>query len=287
MSTIFGGGGASMRGVCSLIRIICLHLLLSAGLHGQTPVSLPLQLTDDAGIRLQLVPAGTVQIGTGATQVPQCPEELPQHSVTLTSAYYLGLTEITQKQWYSVMQTRPWQTPWHATRLYVREGDDFPAAWITLPLARQFCEQLSLQHGVVYRLPTEAEWEHACRFGSEGAWSFGADVAAAAAHGWFRENSVSDMYSLTHRRVGLKAPNALGFFDMHGNMSEWCLDHFSDYPLSEAGRARDFDSAFGVLRGGCWFVTYRHGRSATRDRLLPAQLLGTAGLRVLRELPQP
>ena len=80
--------------------------------------------------------------------------------------------------------------------------------------------------------------------------------------------------------------DALGFFDRHGNMSEWCLDHFSDYPLSEDGRARDFHRAFGVLRGGCWFVTYRHGRSATRDRLLPARLLGTVGLRVLRELPK-
>lgn len=264
-----------------------LWMWLSTTVLAQAAAAPPAQITDSAGIRLQLVPAGQVQLGSAADAALQCPEELPQHTVQLTSPYYIGLTEVTQKQWTTVMQTRPWRTPWHARRLYVREGDDFPAAWITLAEAQVFCQKLSEQHAVVYRLPTEAEWEHACRFGDAGTWSFGDDAAAAAAHGWFRENSVSDMYSLTHRQVGQKAPNALGLYDMHGNMAEWCLDRFSDYPFSDAGRARNIDSALGVLRGGCWFVTCRQGRCATRDRQPPALLHGTAGLRVVREVSAP
>jgi formylglycine-generating enzyme required for sulfatase activity len=264
-----------------------LWMLLSTTSLAQSTESPSTQITDNAGIQLQLVPAGQVQVGSPADALIRCPEELPQHAVTLASPYYIGVTEVTQKQWTTVMQTRPWRTPWNSRRLYVHEGDNFPAAWITLADALAFCQKLTERHAVVYRLPTEAEWEHACRYGETSVWSFGDNAANAAARGWFRENSVSDMYSLTHRQASQKAPNPLGLYDMHGNMAEWCLERFSEYPLSDDGRARSDDSAFGVLRGGCWFVTFRHGRSATRDRLLPAQLLGTAGLRVLREVSTP
>lgn len=244
------------------------------------------QLQDSAGLTLRLVPAGQVQMGTASGAPLVQPEELPRHTVTIETAFYMGATEVTQGQWSAVMQTAPWLTPWYSQRLYVRQGADYPAAWVTYAQATEFCQKLSELEQAVYRLPTEAEWEHACGYGGSGVWSFGDDAAAAAEHGWFRENSVTDMYSLVHRRVAQKAANRLGLYDMHGNMSEWCLDQFSDYPLTAAGRASSAGSAFGVLRGGNWFVTWRQGRTATRDRLLPDHILGSAGFRVVRELPR-
>jgi formylglycine-generating enzyme required for sulfatase activity len=277
-------------------RLLNLHLLISCLLpaactvffdnphaSAQSPTSTAAltTLTDKTGIRLQLIPAGKVTLGSAPGTGISEPEEQPQHDVQIAEDYYIGVTEITQKQWYSVMGTRPWRTPWNTPRLYVTEGDNYPATWITWPEARAYCERLSAAEAAVYRLPTEAEWERACRNGSATAWSFGDDASVAASNGWFRENTVTDMYSLRPREVGGKAPNSAGLLDTHGNVAEWCIDRFADYPLKDTSVP---PTTLGVLRGGCWFVTHDHGRSATRDRLRIRRRLGSAGLRVVREL---
>lgn len=245
---------------------------------GDTPAT----LTDTTGIRLQLIAAGSVTLGSAQSATFSQPEEQPQHEVRIDHGYYIGVTEITQKQWYIVMGTRPWRTSWNTPRLYVTEGDNYPATWITWPEARAFCERLSQTEAAVYRLPTEAEWEHACRNGSATAWSFGDDASVAADNGWFRQNTVTDMYSLRPREVGGKAANSAGLVDMHGNVAEWCVDRFKNYPLENTSEP---PTTLGVLRGGSWFVSHTQGRSATRDRLRIRRRLGSAGLRVVRELP--
>lgn len=242
----------------------------------------PATLTDTTGIRLQLITAGSVKLGSPQSAAVSQPEEQPQHEVAIAHDFYIGVTEITQKQWYTVMGTRPWRTSWNTPRLYVTEGDNYPATWITWPEARAFCDRLSKTETVAYRLPTEAEWEHACRNGSAAAWSFGDDATVAAGNGWFRENTVTDMYSLRPREVGGKAANSAGLLDMHGNVAEWCLDRFQTYPLESTSQ---LPTTLGVLRGGSWFVSHDHSRSATRDRLRIRRRLGSAGLRVVRELP--
>jgi len=270
---------------CCFLPVICLGCLClpSAVAQSPAPADAPATLTDTTGIRLQLIAAGSVTLGSAPSASLAEPEEQPQHEVRISQAYYIGVTEITQKQWFSIMGTRPWRTSWNTPRLYVTEGDNYPATWITWPEARTYCQRLSAHEAAVYRLPTEAEWEHACRNGSATAWSFGDDNSVAADHGWFRQNTVTDMYSLRPREVGGKAPNSTGLLDMHGNVAEWCFDRFRTYPLNDLSEP---PTTLGVLRGGHWFVTHDHGRSATRDRLRIRRRLGSAGLRVVRELPQ-
>lgn len=266
-----------------VLAVACVWMRGPVQAAPQSPAAgdVPSSMSDSVGIRLQLIPAGSVTLGSASNAAFAEPEERPEHTVQIPEAYYIGVTEVTQQQWYAVMGTRPWRTPWNTPQLYVTEGDNYPASWITWREARAFCERLSEKEAASYRLPTEAEWERACRNGTAAAWSFGDDASTAAENGWFRENTVSDMHTLKPREVAARAPNSAGLYDMHGNVSEWCRDTFSDYPLSaSAGQG----SSLGVLRGGSWFVSHNHSRAATRDRLRQRQSLGSTGLRVVREL---
>jgi len=270
--------------ISRVVAAVCLGFFSLARLSAQPPAVTPSPetLTDSTGIRLQLIKAGTVTLGSSQQVTISAPEERPQHDIQIADDYYIGVTEVTQKQWYAVMGTRPWRTPWNTLRLYVTEGDNYPATWITWPEAQAFCERLSGIQSAAYRLPTEAEWELACRAGSATLWSFGDDAGMAAEHGWFRENTVTDMFSLRPREVGGKTPGSTGLLDMHGNVAEWCQDSFQTYPLQDTAAQ---PTSLGVLRGGTWFVTHNQGRAATRDRLRIRRRLGSSGLRVVRELP--
>jgi len=132
--------------------------------------------------------------------------------------------------------------------------------------------------GHVYRLPTESEWEYACRSGTTTAYGFGDDASGLGDYGWFDGNSDSS----THP-VGEKKPNAWGLYDMHGNVWEWCQDWYGDYPSGSATDPTGATSgSLRVFRGGSWILNARYCRSAYRDWLGPGARGSSLGFRVLR-----
>jgi len=232
----------------------------------------PVELTNSIGMKLNLIPAGTFMMGSPASEADRRDNET-QHRVTLTEDFYLGTTEVTQGQWESVMGTTPWT---------VQEGINNAATHVSWDDAIEFCKKLSARERKVYRLPTEAECEYACRAGTITAYSFGDDAAQLSEYGWWGGfsggNSQSERYA---HEVGLKRANAFGLYDMHGNVWEWCSDWYGDYP---AGSATDplgaTNGASRVYRGGSWTYDAASCRSANREMGEPTTLTDYHGLRV-------
>ncbi|MFA4987483.1 MAG: SUMF1/EgtB/PvdO family nonheme iron enzyme, partial [Candidatus Brocadiia bacterium] len=201
--------------------------------------------------------------------------EKPVHKVTLTKAFLMGATEVTQKQWTAVMGNNP--SYW--------KGNDLPVACIDWNDAVEFCRKLTeaerkkgnLPAGMEYRLPTEAEWEYCCRAGSTTEFSFGDDVGLLGDYAWFDKNAKS-----TTHPVGSKKPNAWGLYDMHGNVLEWCYDWYA--AKYQTGDQTDpVGPATGLLRvwrGGSWILNAGFCRSANRPWNKPG-LIYFYGFRVV------
>ena len=179
---------------------------------------------NSVGMVLVPIPAGEFVMGSPDEEAGRSPDER-QHRVRITRAFYLAATEVTQGQWKSLMGTKPWKDEPN-----VQEGPDYPATFMSWNDAVKFCDELSRQEGMDYRLPTESEWEYACRAGTSAAYSCGVDAADLGNHGWFHQNThdVSEAYA---HSCGKKNPNLWGLFDMHGNVWEWCADWYGDYPV--------------------------------------------------------
>jgi formylglycine-generating enzyme required for sulfatase activity len=228
------------------------------------PSSVPggMEITNSIGVKLRLIPAGKFMIGSPGTESDRDDDET-QHRVSITKPFYLGVTEVTQEQYQKVMGTNP---------SYFKRPQG-PVERVSWAAAVEFCGKLSAMPaektaGHVYRLPTEAEWEYACRSGTTTAYSFGDDASRLGDYGWLNENSVSS----THP-VGEKKPNAWGLYDMHGNVWEWCQDRY--YGGATSGSLR-------VYRGGSWLGIARYCRSANRLRNTPEYRDSSLGFRVLR-----
>ena len=176
--------------------------------------------------------------------------------------YALGKTVVTQLQWREVMGTEPWEGQPH-----VMEGDDYPAVYVSWYDAVEFCKKLSEKEGKAYRLPTEAEWEYACRGGAATKYYFGDDAASLGEYAWFHENtwSVNEKYA---HRVAQKRPNQFGLYDMHGNIWEWCDDWY------------DEDQNCRVLRGGSLLIRSDHCSAWCRDYLVPVSRYFNFGFRL-------
>jgi formylglycine-generating enzyme required for sulfatase activity len=180
--------------------------------------------------------------------------ERPMMWVTLTQPYWLGRTEVTQAQWTVVMGSNPSNF----------KGNDLPVDTVLWDESMEFCRKLTererasgrLPAGYAYTLPTEAQWEYACRAGTTG--NYAGDLDAMA---WYEPNSGG-----TTHPVGTKKANGWGLSDMHGNVFEWCLDWYDDkYRGGEVKNPRGPASGSKrVLRGGCWYSEAERARSATR-----------------------
>jgi formylglycine-generating enzyme required for sulfatase activity len=223
--------------------------------------SLP-PLRNSIGIDLKLLPAGTFTMGEQGGGSDETP-----HEVTLTRAFYIGVYEVTNAQWERVMGSLP--SHW-------KEADR-PVETVNWEEAIEFCRRLSAlpkeeQAGRVYRLPTEAEWEYACRAGSTTRYFFGDNESEFGDYAWFRTNSGDQTHS-----VGKKKPNAWGLYDMHGNVFEWCNDWYGDYAKSAAAELStpSMDSRRGC-RGGSWY--HAAGYGPVRED--PSQRYRTLGFRL-------
>jgi serine/threonine protein kinase/formylglycine-generating enzyme required for sulfatase activity len=231
----------------------------------------------DNGLKTTLVwiPPGEFTMGSADDDRFHRPNE-KQVKVSLSRGFWLGQHEVTQADWQKVMQTTPW-----TGNPSVRVGDNYPVTLVSWGDAATFCEKLTNQErsaerlpaGWEYTLPTEAEWEYACRAGSTSRFSFGDDQKDIAGYAWKKGDDFA-------HPVGQKRPNSWALYDMHGNVEEWCRDWFT---LSAAGGADPSGPSLGarrVYRGGNWQHVARSCRSAVRDGGDPSLRSEWLGFRV-------
>ena len=238
-------------------------------------------ITNTIGIKLNKIPPGTFMMGSPESE-PDRSENEQQHKVRISKAFYMQTTEVTQGQWKEVMGTEPWKD-----KSYVKEGPNYPATWVSWDDAVAFCKKLSANEGKTYRLPTEAEWEYACRAGSQTTWSFGNDEKLLDDFAWYQQNAYLAGERYAHQ-VGLKKSNAFGLYDMHGNVWEWCYDYYGD-DYYKNSRKKDpmgpTAGSFRILRGGSWDYYSRDSRSAFRSRdVADSRSDVLDGFRMVREL---
>ncbi|WP_417385388.1 SUMF1/EgtB/PvdO family nonheme iron enzyme [Gimesia sp.] len=251
----------------------------------------PKQFTNSIGMQLVKIPAGEFLMGSRnlANEIARLFDSKaeyyedvhPEHRVKLSRPFYMATSEVTQRQWKTVMGTEPWKG-----KEYVREGADYAASYVSWEEATQYCRKLSEKEGKTYRLPTEAEWEFACRAGSRTVYSFGDDASSLSEYAWYDVNAYDIDEKFAHR-VAQKRSNAFGLYDMHGNVWEWCQDWYGDdyYRKSPTADPSGPSSGSGrVLRGGSWLRNALFNRSTDRDWNTPDYRLFDVGFRVVCEL---
>jgi formylglycine-generating enzyme required for sulfatase activity len=256
-----------------------------------TPAQLELgdPIVNSIGILLVPIPAGEFQMGS-----PDSIRERPQHLVKITKPFYLGAFEVTQSQYEKVMGVRPWQDPPFKVGPDHPAGPDYPATEVSWHNAVEFCLKLSEQEGVEYRLPTEAQWEYACRARTTTVYSFGDDASKLGQHAWYDKNARDIGENYPHR-VGQKLPNSWGLYDMHGNVWEWCQDWYAPYGPEkvvidlmgpEQGKSRVYRDGSRVFRGGCFAHPADNAPSVNRNDSNPGGSVGgIVGYRVVRTYP--
>ena len=246
-------------------------------------------------LRLVRIPAGSFAMGSlqEADWAFGYPSERPPHAVEIGSDFWLGVCEITQAQWVAVMGSNPVVESGY-TRFGV--GDDQPVYHVSWNDCRAFVAALSASASGTFRLPSEAEWEYACRGGGNTPFSFGVSTCSPGTsdpcelldYGWWAgNNGVPGAANYGSKPVGLRLPNAYGLFDMHGNVWEWCEDDWhGNYTAAPGDGSAWSGSPRGerrVIRGGAWGLSARFCRATTRYGFAPDFDYDAIGLRVVME----
>lgn len=238
------------------------------------------------------VPPGTFTMGSNADLDPYHEPDEIRHEVTLTKGFFISTTEVTQAQWQQVMQ-RPIEMESPDPLML---GPNLPAHSITWAEAVEFCKRLSEMEGVTYRLPTEAEWEYACRAGTDEPFSLPhseTGVFGVTDLSFRQANIYNPTRDIAVVAVGTSGPaNAWGLFDVHGNVSEWCLDWRAAYPEGPVTDPRgpadseidDVNVASKIIRGGSFVDEFQLARSSNRLEKNPAVTNDYIGFRVVREV---
>lgn len=215
---------------------------LGAGGPVGTMRKITAKLSGGAYMKFVLIDPGTFTMGSPASEPGHDNDESPQHQVTLTKGFYLGQYEITQGQWEAVMGTRPWEGQDHVPTFMGSDGfvrpapnaPDHAATYISWDDLQPFIHRLNVAAGdSLYRLPTEAEWEYACRAGTTTQWSFGDDGSQLGNYAWYWDNAWG-LYDTYAHPVGTKLPNPWGLYDMYGNVEELMQDGWDEPYSSEA-----------------------------------------------------
>lgn len=225
-----------------------------------------INLGDGAKMEMALIPSGEFQMGSPEAEWGRDSDEGPIHRVRITRPFYLGVYEVTQQQYEQVMGSNP---------SYLK-GATLPVEQVSWTEALEFCRRLSAKEGREYRLPTEAQWEYACRAGATTRYWFGDSDPLLAQYAWYDSNSERS----THP-VGEKSPNAFGLYDMHGSVCEWCADWHAFYPNSPVDDPTGATSGLRrVYRGGAWTFNPVACRAACRRGDAPASRYAHLGFRV-------
>jgi formylglycine-generating enzyme required for sulfatase activity len=260
-------------------------------------------ITNSIGMKLVYIPPGKFVMGSPKSEQEQAKKDSRvsdwaaqevQHEVAITKGFYMGVYAVTQEEYEIVTGKNP---SWFSATGGGKEDvaglntRRFPVETVSWNDATEFCRKLSQKDGKIYRLPTEAEWEYACRAGTKTAFSFGDTISTEQAN--YNGNAVfgngrKGVYRVRPIPVGSFPANALGLYDMHGNVNQWCQDWYDyDYyrksprndPVNETG------SEMRVLRSGSWGSDPGICRSANRSGSTPDYRNRTIGLRVVMSLP--
>jgi formylglycine-generating enzyme required for sulfatase activity len=225
------------------------------------------------GMEFVKIPSGSFDMGSQSDEEGRNDNEGPIHEVTIEKAYYLGKYEVTQEQWVEVMDSNP---------SYIK-GANNPVENVSWNEVQEFIKSLNEMEGTdKYRLPSEAEWEYACRAGTSTSYSFGDSEPELNDYAWYGDNSGNKAHA-----VGQKEPNPWGLYDMHGNALEWCQDrcHVSYQEAPTDGSAwEDGSDTSRVWRGGGWGFGAIFCRSASRGYGSPDSAYVDFGFRILKEV---
>ncbi|HOZ45258.1 MAG TPA: formylglycine-generating enzyme family protein [Candidatus Hydrogenedentes bacterium] len=236
-------------------------------------------LPGDVALRMVRIECGTFTMGSPAGELQRGDDEA-QLQVTLTHDYSIGKYEVTKAQWEAVMHSKPWEG-----QDEVNDAADSPAEYISWNQAQAFISALNAATGKTFRLPTEAEWEYACRAGTTTMqyWGDDPEFADLDEHAWWFGNTSAVGQDGVHA-CGEKKPNAWGLYDMIGNVWEWCTDWYGPYPdeaVKNPGGPEE--GTFRVVRGGNWECgAGPYLRSADRESDRPNSVVFRTGFRVAR-----
>lgn len=275
----------------------------------------PVESENALGMQFQLIPPGRFMMGSPEAEVEALTadesnalwkqyyqSESPRHSVTISEPFLMGAHPVTRGQFRQFVEASGYQTDaqqdreggyslinwerspdvtWRETP-GVSQTDEHPVINVSWNDAVAFCRWLSQEESAEYELPTEAQWEYACRAGSQDRWSMGDDETQLNNHVWFVESRIRGTAV-----VGVKEPNPFGLFDMHGNVYEWCHDWYADnsYSTSSHLDPRGPDTGdYRVIRGGSFWALVRNVRSAHRNVLEPTGRTPFVGFRVTQKI---
>lgn len=282
----------------SSCKIACLitTIVLLNGFFVFTAFARP-SFVNKSGIKFVKIKTGSFLMGSPPSELGRKWDE-KRHKVSITRSFYMSATEITQSQWFKIMKYNP--------AAFKECGGNCPVESVSWNDCQEFIKKLNKIEGTTqYRLPTEAEWEYACRAGSKTAFANG-DITVSQCDidpnldkmGWYCGNTGFTkpiIYDLAPKPVGYKKPNAWGLFDMHGNVNEWCLDSCKTRSLLRTGVVTD---TYGkdkitnplskkgpnrVFRGGSWNTSAKYSRSANRGSFLPPAKRSYLGFRIIKE----
>jgi formylglycine-generating enzyme required for sulfatase activity len=221
------------------------------------------------------IPAGEFTMGASGYDPDADLNEKPAHLVKLKS-FAIGKYPITRRQWRSVFD--PSNLDAYFDREYFNDFPDLPIEWVSWNKTQEFCQKLKKLTKKNYDLPSEAQWEYACRAGTISRFYWGDDVKEINNHAWFVDNSGGASHV-----VGEKVPNAWGLYDMAGNVWEWCADNWrNNYSsLSVEDNGENEHNQLGILRGGCWGCSAVDSRSSNRQKIDKNYASKTIGLRII------
>jgi len=236
------------------------------------------------------IPGGSFQMGAAQNEEGANPDEYPQHSVTITP-FYMGKFAITQAQWKAISALPKINHDLNSDSASFDsanfKGANRPVEQVSWFEAVEFCDRLTQKTGKPYRLPSEAEWEYACRAGTTTPFHFGETLSTDLANydgNCTYSSGKKGQYREQITDVGSFSPNALGLYDMHGNVWEWCSNRWHDNYDRVPSDGSDWeagDSEYRLLRGGSWYVNPRLCRSAFRLRYMPEYRDISVGFRVV------
>jgi formylglycine-generating enzyme required for sulfatase activity len=276
-----------MKKMClTPVVLLCFILVLSVA----GTVWAEIAFSNSIGMQFVRSPAGTFLMGSPPAEAGRDSDE-NRHPVTITKEFYLAVTETSQEQFQTIMGYNP--------SAYKNFGADYPVEQVSWDECQVFIQKLNQKENTqTYRLPTEAEWEYACRTGTDTAFSSGEIKGigcklykALDSVAWYCGNS-----DFLPHKTGQKKANPWGLFDMHGNVQEWCLDRCERMsiwsrpkgvitdtyienaidPLSQKGEMR-------IFRGGSWNQSSKYARSADRSCFKPVAKRNYLGFRILKE----
>ncbi|MEA5464889.1 formylglycine-generating enzyme family protein [Leptothoe sp. PORK10 BA2] len=251
-----------------------------------------LEIADALPLQMLLIPGGTFTMGSPEKEAERQEREGPQHPVTVPQ-FFMGRYPVTQAQWRAVAALDQVERPLEGDPAKFK-GDNHPVERVSWHEATEFCARLAEHTNRPYRLPTEAEWEYACRAGTTTPFHFGLTLTTEIANYngdyTYADGPKGEDRNETTPVDHFDIANAFGLCDMHGNVWEWCQDHWHDNyeeaPVDGSAWLTEDENANRIVRGGSWFLNPRYCRSAFRNDLTPVDRGIDLGFRVCCSPPR-